>query len=203
MATDLPRTPRRGSRATDLALVATFAALIAVCSLVAVTVGAVPVPITLQTFAVLLAGMVLGPRRAVLAVLLYLLVGLAGLPVFAGARGGLGVLAAPSAGYLLSFPLAAAAVAAVVTRVRARGLVASTAVLVGAGVLGILVIYAVGVPVMAWRAEMSLGAAFTFNAAFVPFDAIKLALAAVTGAAVLRAFPALVPRRARPVAVGA
>lgn len=197
-----PAAPPR-SPATDLALVASFAALIAVCSLVAVNVGAVPVPITLQTFAVLLAGMVLGPRRAVLAVLLYLAVGLAGLPVFAGAKGGLGVLAAPSAGYLLSFPLAAWVSGLIVARIRARGLAATTAVLVGAGIAATLVIYAVGVPVMAWRAEMSLTAAFTFNAAFVPFDAVKLALAAVTGAAVLRAFPALVPRRARPVQAAA
>lgn len=197
-----PAAPPR-SPATDLALVATFAALIAVCSLVAVNVGAVPVPITLQTFAVLLAGMVLGPRRAVLAVLLYLAVGLAGLPVFAGAKGGLGVLAAPSAGYLLSFPLAAWVSGLIVARIRARRLAATTAVLVGAGIAATLIIYAVGVPVMAWRAEMSLTAAFTFNAAFVPFDAVKLALAAVTGAAVLRAFPALVPRRARPVPAAA
>ncbi len=73
----------------------------------------------MQTLAVMLTGLALGPGRAFAAVGLYVLLGLAGLPIFSGGRGGLGVLAGPSAGYILAFPLAAAAVgwlAAVVLR---------------------------------------------------------------------------------------
>src|SRR5690606_23310742 len=107
MTTTSPTTGRLG--ATDLALVSAFAALIAACALLpAIHVGAGIVPITLQTFGVLLAGAVLGAKRGFLAVLLYLAVGAAGLPVFSGGAAGLAVFAGPSAGYLIGFPLAAA-----------------------------------------------------------------------------------------------
>lgn len=188
--------PRTRSASTETALVATFAAFLAVCSLLALTFGAVPVPITLQTFAVLLAGAVLGPRLGPLAVLLHLAVGLVGLPVLAGAKGGLAVLAGPSAGYLLAFPLAAFVTGMIVVALRRRG-TALVAVVLLAGIAGTLVIYAVGVPVMAWRAGMSLEAAIAFNNIFVPFDLVKVALVALTAPAVHRAFPDLLPARRR------
>ena len=65
-------------------------------------------PITLQTFGVILAGLVLGWRRGGLAALLYLALGLVGLPIFAEGTGGVAVLSKPSVGYLLAFPVAAA-----------------------------------------------------------------------------------------------
>src|SRR5690606_19974891 len=105
-ACPMSRTARRTG--TDLALVSAFAALIAVCAILPGIKIGLPVPITLQTFGVLLAGAVLGARRGFLAVLLYLVVGAAGLPVFSGGNAGLGVFQGPSAGYLLGFPLAAA-----------------------------------------------------------------------------------------------
>ena len=74
--------------ATDVALVAIFAAFVAVCAIVPAIPTGTGVPITLQTFGVVVAGLVLGARRGSLAVLLYLAVGLAGVPVFAGWHGG-------------------------------------------------------------------------------------------------------------------
>ena len=107
----------RSSAATDVALVATFAAFIAVCAILpAIPVPGSAVPITLQTFGVMLAGLVLGARRGALAALLYLAVGAAGLPVFSGGAGGIGVFAGLSAGYLLAFPLAAALAGYLATR---------------------------------------------------------------------------------------
>ena len=101
--------PRRRSTATDIALIAAFAALIAACAVVGgIPVGGAGVDITLQTFGVLLAGCVLGMVRGFLAVSLYLLLGAIGLPVFAGHTGGLSVFTGVSAGYLISFPFAAA-----------------------------------------------------------------------------------------------
>ena len=98
----------KSSTATDLALVAVFAALIAAFSLTpAIPIG-IGVPITLQTLAVVLAGLVLGPWRGFLATVLYLAVGFAGLPVFAGGAAGIAVLSKPSIGYLLAFPVGAA-----------------------------------------------------------------------------------------------
>lgn len=82
-----------------------FAALIAVCAQVSVPM--VPVPMTLQTWAVLLAGLVLGPRWGVASVGLYLLVAALGLPVLSDARSGLAALTGPTAGYLAAFPVVA------------------------------------------------------------------------------------------------
>ena len=93
-----PKNYRRHVYAT--VLTALFAAIIAVCSFVTVP-G--PVPFTLQTFGVFCALTMLGGRLGLLATLLYLALGAAGLPVFAGFTGGLGHLAGPTGGYLLGF----------------------------------------------------------------------------------------------------
>lgn len=185
----------RSSATTDLALVSTFAALLAVCSLAAVPVGPSGAPITLQTFAVLLAGAVLGARRGALAVLLYLAVGFAGLPVFAEGAGGPATFAKVTLGYLLAFPVAAFVTGLVVERVGRRGWAVRTGVVVLAGVLGSLVVYAIGVPVLAARIGVTLAEGLAINAAFLPFDAVKVVLAAVVAASVHRAFPDLLPGR--------
>ena len=185
--------PRTAPPAVDLALVAVFAALLAALSLTPqIPVGAIGVPLTLQTLGVLLAGLVLGPWRGFLAVLLYLAVGLAGLPVFAGATGGLAVFAKPSIGFLLSFPLAAAvagAVAAFFLRRGARwqylwltlaGLIASFVVIYPLGILGMMVV-----------GRLDLLAAIGYNLAFIPGDIAKAFAAAAIAIAVHKAFPAL------------
>ena len=195
-AADLPATAT--STTTNIALVSSFAALTAVCSIIAIPVGAVPV--TLQTFAVLLAGAVLGARRGALAILLYIAVGFAGLPIFSQGFGGPAVLGRPSVGYLLAFPLAAFAVGLLVERFRARSWALSTGLVIGAGVVGSLVVYAIGVPVMAAIAAMSLRQAFVVNLGFVPFDGVKVVLAAIVAASIHRAFPELLGRRPEPFA---
>ena len=82
---------RKRWNATDLGLIAVFAALVAGSALIAaIPVGGLGVPITLQTLAVMLTGLALGPGRAFAAVGLYTLLGLAGLPIFSGGRSGLG-----------------------------------------------------------------------------------------------------------------
>lgn len=193
-ADDAARSAGTRSAATDLSLIGTGAALLAVCSLVAVPVGPAGAPITLQTFAVLLAGAVLGARRGALAVLLYLAVGLAGLPVFAEGAGGPATFAKVTLGYLLAFPVAAWVTGAVVERFGRRAAGPRTAVIVGAGVLGSLVVYAIGVPVLAARIGVSLAEGLAINTAFLPFDAVKVVLAAVVASAVHRAFPDLLTR---------
>lgn len=81
--------------------------LIALAAQVAFPIPFSPIPLTLQPLAVLLVGAVLGPVRGAAAATLYLLEGLAGMPVFAGGRAGLPVLLGPTAGYLYAFPAAA------------------------------------------------------------------------------------------------
>lgn len=177
--------------ATGIALVGSGAALVAVCSLLAIPVGPSGVPITLQTFAVLLVGALLGSRRGALAVLLYLAVGVAGLPVFAGGSGGLATFAQASAGYLLAFPVAAWLTGLVVERGSRPG-VARAARLTVAGLAGTAAIYSVGVPVLAARIGVSLTEAAVLNVAYLPFDAVKLVAVVVVAGAVHRAYPDLI-----------
>ena len=89
----------------DIVITALMTALIAVCSLVAIPVGAVPV--TLQTFAVFVAIGICGCKKGTVAVLLYILLGIVGLPVFSGFQSGIGVLAGPTGGYISGFLLSA------------------------------------------------------------------------------------------------
>ncbi len=183
--------------ATDVALVATFAAFIAVCALLpSIPLAGMAVPVTLQTFGVMLAGVVLGPRRGALAVLLYLAVGLAGLPVFAEGTGGLAVVGKPSFGYLLAFPLAAAIAGALVSlgrRVRAGRL---PLVVFGSAMAGsLLATHPIGITVMGWRLGMAPAEAVATGAVFLPGDVVKNVLVAVVATAVFRAFPDMLRRR--------
>ena len=193
--------PRRNP-ATDIALIAVFAAFIAVCSIVSFPVGAAP--ITLQTFAVLFTGAALGANRGLLAVLLYLAVGAAGLPVFAGGSAGLAPFAGPTVGYLVGFPLAAWLTGFIVRRLPRRNVALFTVLIfVAALVSEIVFIYPLGIGGLMWRAGMDFPSAFALNLTFVPLDLVKTALAAIVAAPVHRAFPALLPaapRRVRPAA---
>ena len=172
---------RRGSVATDAALVATFAAFVAVCAIVPGIPTGVGVPVTLQTLAVMLTGMVLGWRRGFLAIALYVVLGLAGLPIFSGGRGGLGVLAGPTVGYLVAFPFAAALCGWLAgSAARAVGS-ARYLVLVASGVVAsFVVIHPAGIAGMMARAGLTLPEAFAADAVFLPGDVLKnLAAAAV------------------------
>lgn len=188
---------------TDFALIAVFTGLIAAFTLVpAIPVGTVGVPITLQTLAVALAGMILGPWRGTASVLLYLVLGFAGLPIFAGATGGPGTFAKPSIGYLLAFPLAALViglVSRVLLRRYSRG---RWGLLFVSGLLGsILVVHPLGIVGMSVILKKSLGEALIADMMFWPGDLIKNAIAASVALGVLRAFPSLLGERtpARPV----
>lgn len=90
----------------DLCYIALFAAMIAVLAQISIPLPA-GVPLTLQTLAVPLAGLVLGRKRGTLATLVYLLLGAAGVPVFAGMKGGIHILFGMTGGFLVSFPLMA------------------------------------------------------------------------------------------------
>jgi biotin transport system substrate-specific component len=101
-----PASPRL-ARVFDAALVAGFSLVIAVCAQIAIPLPFTPVPVTLQTLAVLMAGCLLGSTRGALAALAYVVEGVAGLPVFAGGTSGLTHLLGPTGGYLLGFVAAA------------------------------------------------------------------------------------------------
>ena len=99
---------QRAFNAAGLAMTATFVGIIAAMGLVpAVQLPVFPVPITLQSMGVMLAGAVLGRWRGAAAVLVFLALVALGLPLLSGGRGGLGVFFGPSVGFLLGFPVAA------------------------------------------------------------------------------------------------
>lgn len=188
------RTHRQRSRWTsgDLALIAVFAALTAAFSVLPGIPLGPGVPITLQTLAVMLTGIILGPARGAAAVGLFLLAGLAGLPVFSGFRGGLGVLAGPSAGYLLAF-LPAAFVAGLLARLVLRRTRRARFPLLFAAAMAtsFLVIHPLGITGLMVNAKLGFSAALAADMAFWPGDVLKNLLAAAVGVSVLTAFPRL------------
>ena len=179
----------------DLALVAAFAALIAVCSILPAINVSTFAPITLQTFGVLLAGAVLGARRGCVAVLLWIAVGVAGLPVFANGRSGLPVLAGPTGGYIIGM-VAGAAVIGLVADVLARraGTTHPAALFLG-GLVAVAVVHAAGVIGLHLRADLAWSAAAAVDGAFWIGDVIKLVATVVVAGAVHRAFPWLLRGR--------
>lgn len=185
---------RPAGRGTDVALVAVFAALACALALTpGIPVGALAVPITLQTLGIMLCGAVLGPWRGALAALLYIVVGLAGVPVFAGGAGGLGVLAGASAGFVLSWPLAAFVVGAI-TRAGVRRGRTTPGLIAGSVLGGIVVVYAGGIPGMAIAGDLDLATAARLCLLYVPGDLVKVVLTVLVAAPVHRAFPRLLTR---------
>ena len=165
---------------TRVALMAAFTAVAA-----QITIPLEPIPFTLQVLAVVLTGLLLGPRYGALAMGIYLLVGAIGVPVFAGFRGGLGVVFGDTGGYLLAYPLAAAlaglAAGATAKAPRSRALVVGFLW----GCAALAVIYALGATWLAILAGLSPGAALAAGVLpFVVFDLIKVGLATLVAVAV-------------------
>jgi len=158
----------------DVVLVVAFGTLMALFARISIPLPFTPVPITGQTFGVLLTGAVLGSRRGAAAMLVYLAEGIAGLPVFAFGLSGWAIITGPTGGYLLSYPLAAFAVGFLAER-GWDGTFIRTAI---AMLVGNVIIYLVGVP---WLAHF-IGMSNAITAGFTPFiggDLFKLILAAL------------------------
>ena len=198
-----PARQRHRWNATDLGLIAVFAALVAGSALIAaIPVGGMGVPITVQTLAVMLTGLALGPGRAFAAVGLYVLLGLAGLPIFSGGRSGLGVLAGPSAGYIIGFVFAATAVGwltvVVLRRTAGRpGRLRALLLFAAAMVSSIIFVHGLGILGMMVNAKLDFSKAFLADLVFYPGDVIKNVLAVTIALALHKAFPDLLIRRIR------
>ena len=190
----------RSLAARDLAMVASFAALIAVLGLPGmVHPFGNAVPITLQTLGVMLAGSILGWKRGALAVLVLLALVAVGLPLLAGGRGGLAVFAGPSAGYLIGWAPGAALIGWLVQR-KLPAYPAWWGAL--ANVLGgIVVVYALGIPVTAAVLDTPLVATAAGASVFLVGDSVKVVIATAVAAAVHRGYPGVTepstPRRER------
>jgi biotin transport system substrate-specific component len=156
----------------QLALIGGAAVFVGLSAQIAIPLPFTPVPLTLQTFAVLLSAAALGSLRGALAMLVYALVGMAGVPWFAQGSSG---FTAPSFGYIVGFIIAAL----VVGRIAERGATRTAVRSAGLMIVGNLVIYAVGVTWLKfaigadWATAIALGAT-----PFLIGDAIKIAAAA-------------------------
>lgn len=173
----------------DLARIAVFAALIIVLGTVTVPVPG-GVPITGQTLGVMLAGLVLGARRAPLAVLVVIVLAAVGLPVLSGGRGGLGVLVGPTAGYLAGWVVGAVIIGLIAHSGRFSWWRATIGVLIG----GILVVYLFGIPVQAAVTGVPLGPTALSTLIFLPGDLLKAAVTVLLAVALRRAYPRAFPR---------
>lgn len=173
-------------------LVALFAALIAALGLVPpITVGIIPVPLTLQTLGVMLAGALLGPVRGMLAVVVLEVLVLAGLPLLAGGRGGFGVLLGPTGGYLAGWIPAALVIGLLVKHwaIRRPGTAARFAAVLTATVVGgIGVIYAVGIPWTAVVTGLPLSTSALGALVFIPGDLLKAVVATLVATNIHRSY---------------
>jgi biotin transport system substrate-specific component len=158
------------------------ALIVALSAQIVVPVPFSPVPMTLQPLAVLVVGGLLGGTAGLGALLLYIALGVAGLPVFAGGGSGVARLLGPTGGYLLAFP-----VAACLTGMLTSPVLGTTRVLGPAGVLRVLLACALGMVIIhvggvAQLALLGGDPSLAFRMGFIPFltgDLIKVGLAAV------------------------
>jgi biotin transport system substrate-specific component len=166
------------TRAGRIFLAISATAFVAICAHVSVPLYFTPVPVTLQTLAVILIGLALGLALGFSAMLLYLAEGAMGLPVFSPhGPGGVAQLLGPTAGFLFSYPLAAAAAGSLIRAVRLGRSQFPAAIL--AGIAASAVIFSMGAGWIAHLLHLSPGAAWHMGVApFLPGEVLKVAAAA-------------------------
>ncbi|HWQ45165.1 MAG TPA: biotin transporter BioY [Methanosarcina barkeri] len=155
-----------------------FAALTAAGSYIQIPMPFSPVPITLQVFFVLLAGSMLKSKWGSLSMIVYTLLGIAGLPVFAGGSSGMGVLLGPTGGYIVGFILAAYIIGKLSEK--AENTTRSKLLINALNMsIGVLVLYACGFFQLMLMAEIGPGTALTLGIIpFIPGEIVKTAVAA-------------------------
>ena len=185
-----PGAAPEGRPARRIALVGLFAALTAVGAQIQTPLPFSPVPVVLSNFFALLAGLVLGARLGATTQVVYVLLGVVGVPVFAGMRGGPQVLAGPTGGYLVGFIVAAAVAGAL------RGPRVSAGRAIAAAAVGAAVIYVTGVPWLIhviglqWPGMSGAGLRKVLVVGVLPFlpgDAFKAVVAGLITPALVRA----------------
>ena len=159
-----------------IVLVSLFAALIAVLGLAPKVPGPFGVPITAQSMGIMLCGTVLGAKRGALAVLLFITLTAIGLPLLSGGRGGLGVFAGPSSGFIIGFPIAAYVAGLITTNLKMIKIFYSS--LLGAIIGGIFVLYIPGIIGMSIALGKSISEATVIALIYIPGDLIKAFLCA-------------------------
>lgn len=165
----------------DITHIGIFTALTAIGAFISLPIG--PVPITLQSFFILLSGIILDSKKAMLSQIAYLLLGLAGLPIFAGFSGGVQTIIKPSFGFLIGYVTAAYFVGKFLENKSKTTKNLSIAV-----VIGTLIIYAIGLPYMYYVLNIMLSSNFNIMKilkigmlVFIPGDTLKAIIAVLIG----------------------
>ncbi|WP_439028476.1 biotin transporter BioY [Haloarchaeobius sp. DT45] len=162
----------------QVAVAAVLAALTAALAQVSIPLPGLPAPISFQLFGIYFAGLLLGARWGGFSVALYLLAGAAGAPVFSNGSGGLGVLLGPTGGYLFGYLVAAVVIGLAVHQGLETRSLRTVPVYLQAGslLLGLALIYALGVPWLAETTSYSLAKSVEIGMViFVPGDLLKIA----------------------------
>lgn len=165
----------------EMVLIALMAVLIAVCSWISIPAA---VPFTLQTFAVFCALSLLGGKNGMFSVIVYILLGAIGIPVFSGFKGGLGVLLGSTGGYIIGFVILAAVYWAA-EKIPVSSAKVRLVLDISALVLGTALCYAFGTLWFVHVYSSKNGAIEMYDALkwcvfpFIPFDVIKLVLAVI------------------------
>lgn len=145
------------------------------------------IPVTAQSLGIMLAGTVLGARNGALAVLLFLFLVALGLPLLAGGRGGLGIFAGPTLGYLVGFPIGAFVIGLVANRfARPKTFWPALAASVVGGIVVVTIFGIIGMAVMM---QVSLLTATGYATPFISGDILKAVAAAGITAALFKACP--------------
>lgn len=194
---------KRYKKTTALVLCGVFAALMAICSFITIPLGFTPIPVNLATLGVFLTGGILGKKYGSISLIVYILLGAIGVPVFAGFKGGLGVLAGPTGGYIIGYLAAAFLTGLLIEivfhktaasgqnadtgRARSGGLRFAGSIL--AMIAGLGACYALGTAWFMISTGTGLGAAMiSCVIPFLPGDAVKILAASLL---VLKLRPAL------------
>lgn len=159
----------------ELSYISLFATIIAVSGYITIPIPFSTVPVTAQTLAVMLAGGLLPVGQATVSILVFLLMGAVGLPVFSGGTAGLGIIVGKTGGYLIGF-VAGAALISMLKGKKASFLRLLTVNAIG----GIIVVYAFGILWLNYVTKLGISKAIIFGALpFIPGDIIKIIVAAL------------------------
>lgn len=176
----------------DMALVPMFTSLTAMGAFISIPVG--PVPITLQSLFVILSGLILGPRLGALSQILYIILGLMGIPIFSAFTGGLQSILRPSFGFIIGFVFASYIVGKITYK---KKIPSNKHIWIGA-LAGSMTIYLFGLPYMYYILNIILGQDLSFLQItkmgcllFLPGDFIKLGISSLVGIKTLPILQAL------------
>lgn len=168
----------------NLVYTALMTAIICVLGLVpGIPLPIMPVPIVLQNIGIFLAGIILGKKYGALSVIVFLLLAAAGLPVLSGGRGGIGVFAGPSAGFLFLYPVVAFGIGFV--RDQYFNKINFAVLFVTTLVIGVLFLDIVGTIIMGFIIHIPVSKAFLLSFTFMPGDIIKAIIASLIGITLL------------------